>query len=150
LSLLEVNTQDGFLNGAGVGSAESQSVNCLKDPNVLSEIDETLINFIPSYRDILTQSPLSIYAGGEPVPKNLENLGKGENGRCESDHTSVGEVALLKGAVRGGLEKYFSPLKTRSARKLGKEKENCATTSVMMIDGPRALRAQKSLERVRK
>jgi hypothetical protein len=34
------------------------------------------------------------------------------------------EPSTLKGVVFGGLEKDFSPLKTRSARKLGKEKEN--------------------------
>jgi len=62
----------------------------------------------------------------------------------------VGEVAMLKATVRGGLVKYFSSLKTRSVRKLRKEKENCATTSVTMIDGPRELRARKSLARVRK
>jgi hypothetical protein len=44
----------------------------------------------------------------------------------------------------------FPHLKTRSARKLGKEKENNSTTSFMMVDGPRALRAQKSLARVKK
>jgi hypothetical protein len=64
--------------------------------------------------------------------------------------SSVGEASLLKGVVHGGLEKYFSPLKTRSARKLGKEKVNCASTCSTMVDGPRALRAQKSLARVKK
>jgi hypothetical protein len=57
---------------------------------------------------------------------------------------------VLKGVVRGGLEKDFSPLKTRSARKLGIDKENCASSSISMIVGPRALIAQKSLARVRK
>jgi len=57
---------------------------------------------------------------------------------------------MLMGAVRGGLEKYFSPLKIRSTRKLGKDKENCACSSILMIVGPRALRAQKALARVRK
>jgi hypothetical protein len=56
----------------------------------------------------------------------------------------------LKGVVRGGLEKDFSPLKTRSARKLIQEKENCASPSVVMSEGLRALRAQKALARVKK
>jgi hypothetical protein len=55
----------------------------------------------------------------------------------------------LKGAFYGGLEKDFSLLKTRSARKLGKEKVICDSTCSTMVDGPRALRAQKSLERVK-
>jgi hypothetical protein len=133
-----------------VGNSDSQISLCLQDPSILSEIDDSIINFIPSYRDILNRAPLSIYDGGEPVPKNLAKIGKGETGRCEPAQTLRGEAFLLKGAVRGGLEKDFSPLKTRSARKLVQEKENCVTPSVLMSEGPRALRAQKSLERVRK
>jgi hypothetical protein len=82
-----------------------------KELIVLSEIDESLINFIPTYRDILTRSPLSIFAGGEPLPKTLEKKVKDENLRGVSAHSSVGEASLLKGVVHGGLEKYFSPLK---------------------------------------
>jgi hypothetical protein len=65
-------------------------------------------------------------------------------------NSHVGEDTILKGVVFGGLEKDFSPLKTRSARKLGKEKETKANTSFMVVDGPRALRAQKALARVKK
>jgi hypothetical protein len=116
----QVSIHDVLLNGAGIDSTESHSVSCLKDPNVLSNLDETIFNFIPFYRDILTRSPLPIFVGREPVPKKLENPGKGEIGKCDPDHTSMGEAALLKGAVRGGMDKYLSPLKTRTARKLGK------------------------------
>jgi hypothetical protein len=62
----------------------------------------------------------------------------------------VGDSTLLKGVVFGGLEKDFSPLKTRSARKLGKEKEINANTGLQVVDGPRVLRAQKALARVKK
>jgi hypothetical protein len=64
--------------------------------------------------------------------------------------SSVGDSTILKGVVFGGLEKDFSPLKMRSARKLGKEKETKATTRFLVVDGPWALRAQKSLARVKK
>jgi hypothetical protein len=56
---------------------------------------------------------------------------------------------LLKGVVLGGLENDFSPLKTRSARKLGKVKEISNLTSLEGVTGPRALRAHKSLARVK-
>jgi hypothetical protein len=51
------------------------------------------------------------------------------------------EPSILKGVVFGGMEKEFSPLKMRSARKLGKEKENIGFTSLQVSEGPRALRA---------
>jgi hypothetical protein len=75
---------------------------------------------------------------------------KDENLRSVSTHSLVGEASLLKGVVHGGLEKDFSLLKTISVRKLRKEKENIYNTNFTMIDGPRALRAQKSLARVKK
>jgi hypothetical protein len=55
----------------------------------------------------------------------------------------------LKGVVFGGLEKDFSPLKMRSSRKLGKEKETKDTTGLLVVDGPRVIRAQKSFARVK-
>jgi hypothetical protein len=113
--------------------AVSHSYNCTKDPHLLSELDVSLFNFIPSYKDVLSRTLLSIYAGGEPVSNKLEKTGKGENDKCDPVHTSVGEAAVLKGAVRGGLEKDFSPLKTRSARRLGIEKENCNCSSSLMM-----------------
>jgi hypothetical protein len=64
--------------------------------------------------------------------------------------SSVGVSTDLKGVVFGGLEKDFSPLKTRSARKLGKEREALGSSGCLVIDGMRALRAQKTLERVKK
>jgi hypothetical protein len=60
-----------------------------------------------------------------------------------------GGDVLVKGAVFGGLEKEFSPLKTRSVRKLGKEKEILVLTSLEGVIGSRALRAQKALARVK-
>ena len=56
---------------------------------------------------------------------------------------------MLKGEVLGGLENDFSPLETRSAKKLGKEKEISNLTSLEGVTGPRALRAHKSLSRVK-
>jgi hypothetical protein len=53
---------------------------------------------------------------------------------------------MMKGAVLGVLEKYFSTLKTRSARNIGREKVICFNSCSIMVDGPRVLRAQKSLE----
>jgi len=91
-----------------------------KELNVLVEIEESLINFILSYRDILTTSPLPIFVGGDSISKTVEKKNKEEYLRGVSVPSSVGEASLLKGVVRGGLEKDFSPLKTRSARKLGK------------------------------
>jgi hypothetical protein len=58
-----------------------QSVIGRNDLNVLSEIDESLVNFIPTYRDILTRSPLPIFVGGESLPKTLEKKNKDENSR---------------------------------------------------------------------
>jgi len=51
------------------------------------------------------------------------------------------EPSILKGVVFGGMEKGFSPLKTKSVRKLGKKKENIGFTSLQVSEGPRALRA---------
>jgi hypothetical protein len=56
----------------------------------------------------------------------------------------------LNGAVFGGLEKEFSPIKTRSVRKLGKEKETNGFSLSQVMEGTRALREQKSLARVKK
>jgi hypothetical protein len=56
----------------------------------------------------------------------------------------------LKGVVQGGLEKEFSPQKTRSARKIIIEKENYVSSSGVLSVGPRALRAHKALARVKK
>jgi hypothetical protein len=80
---------------------------------------------------------------GGTCAKKVRKDRRGEIDRCDPVHTSMGETAVLKGAVRGGLEKDLSPLKTRSVRKLGKDKEKCVCSSISMPDGPRALRAQK-------
>jgi hypothetical protein len=48
------------------------------------------------------------------------------------------------------LEKDFSPLKTRSVRKLDGEKAKEAMCGTNLVVGTRALRAQKALARVKK
>jgi hypothetical protein len=52
-----------------------------------------------------------------------------------------------KGFVFGGFEKDFSPIKTQSARKNVKEKEQVGNIVLQVSDCPRALRAYKSLVR---
>jgi hypothetical protein len=54
---------------------------------------------------------------------------------------------VKKGSIFGGLHKYFSPIKTRRARKSVKEKEQEGNLILKVSEGPRALRAQKSLAR---
>jgi len=55
------------------------------------------------------------------------------------------ELSKKKWYVFGGLEKSFSPIKTRSARKMIKEKEQMRNLILQVSEGPRALRAHKSL-----
>jgi hypothetical protein len=54
---------------------------------------------------------------------------------------------VKKGTVFGGLEKDFSPIKTKSARKSVKEKEQEGNLILKVSEGPRALRAHKALAR---
>jgi hypothetical protein len=63
--------------------------------------------------------------------------------------TLGGKESLLKGAVLGGMEKDFSPLKTRNARKLEKDKEKLVVEKVLVAEGPQGLRDQKALARVK-
>jgi hypothetical protein len=93
---------------------------------------------------------LPIFVGGDLINKSVDKLEKEEVLRHMNAPLEAGEATLLKGVVRGGLEKDFSPLKTRSARKLGVEKEKEVTCGTNLNVGPRALRAQKSLARVKK
>jgi hypothetical protein len=51
-----------------------------------------------------------------------QKVGKEEGSKGQGSCGRGCGVALIKGAVLGGLETNFSPIKTRSARKLGKEK----------------------------
>jgi hypothetical protein len=129
---------------------EVMNTDTIEDLIVMSEVRNYLLNFIPSYREVLTHSPLPIYAGGEILSNPGENIGKVEGARSTLTSGLGGEDALLKGVVLGGLENDFSSLKTRSARKLGKEKENLNSNSLLGLTGPRALRAQKALERVKR
>jgi hypothetical protein len=119
-------------------------------PSVLREIDDSLANFIPSYKDVLNRSPLPICSGGEPIPSSSIKVPLDEKLKRASMSSSVGVSTDLKGAMFGGLETDFSPLKMRRARKLGKERETNTFLGTLVIDGIRALRSQKSLERVKK
>jgi hypothetical protein len=89
---------------------------------VTDEVEDSIINFIPSYIDILNRSLLPIFVGGDLINKFVDKMETEEEFRNMTAPIEVGEASLLKGIVRGGLEKYLSPLKTKSARKLGNEK----------------------------
>jgi hypothetical protein len=80
----------------------------------------------------------------------LEKKNKGGNTKEFTTNRPMGKESMLKGAIHRGLEKDFPPLKTRSARKLGSEKLICDSSCTTVVDGLRALRAQKSLTRVKK
>lgn len=118
--------------------------------SVLADIEDSLKNFIPTYRDILTRKTLPIFSGGVCINNFEVQEAKGENKGVSIDSIVVGEVSFMKGAVLGGLEKEFSPLKNKNARRLEimKEKEIIVGTSQSV--GPKVLRAQKSLARVKK
>jgi len=57
--------------------------------------------------------------GGDSLPLSLEKKNIVESSRDLITCSLKGEASLVKGAVHGGLEKDFSLLKTRSARKIG-------------------------------
>ena len=65
------------------------------EPFAQQNDSESLGDIMPTYRDILQCSTLHIFSGG----------------RC------IGDIDP-KGSVGGGLDPDFSPVKTRSARKL--------------------------------
>jgi hypothetical protein len=121
-----------------------------QDPLGRSEVEETILNFLPSYREVLTRTQLPIYAGGELILILVKRMGRRRGVGVDVLWSGDCGDALIKGAVLGGLETYFSPIKTRSARKLGKEKELTVMPSLEVVTGPRALRAQKSLARVKR
>jgi hypothetical protein len=121
------------------------------ETSVQNVIDDSLLTFIPSYKEILNRTPLyrSTWGGGG-LPSTSSKDKKSVKKEGEAVCRILCEPSTLKGVVFGGLENDFSPLKMRSARKLGKEKENTGLTSMQVLEGPRALRAQKSLARVKK
>ena len=57
------------------------------------------------------------------------------------------ELSVKKWTVFRRIEKYFSPIKNKSARKIVKEKEQEGNLILKFQEGPRALRKQKSLAR---
>jgi hypothetical protein len=103
-----------------------------------------------SYKEVLNRTSLPIYSGGESFPLTTDKAPTVEKLKRNIVCNGVGESTVLKGAIFGGLENNFSPLKTRSARKLGKVKEIKDFTGLMTVDGPRSLRGHKSLARVKK
>jgi hypothetical protein len=131
----------------GTGSQEAGISEGLQAASGLSEEEETLCNFLPTYREVLTLTQIPIFVGG--VLLDNQKTGKVEGSRGQGDGGCGCRNALIKGAVLGGLETYFSPIKTRSARKLGKEKELSVIPLHEIVTGPRALRAQKALARVK-
>jgi hypothetical protein len=119
----------------------------LLEQAVNKTVEESLIDLLPSYKEVLNRSPLQIFSGGKTL------FGSGSKTKTVSPTASVGgwgiknELSVKKGSVFGGLEKYFSPIKTRSARKFIKEKEQEGNLILKVSEGLRALRAQKSLAR---
>jgi hypothetical protein len=47
---------------------ESLSGHTQTEPTMQSVIDDSLVNFIPSYKEVLNRTPLPIYLGGENLP----------------------------------------------------------------------------------
>jgi hypothetical protein len=86
-----VESPMGTLQDAVVGNSGSQNHLSIQDPSILSEIEDSMLNFVPSYRDVLNRDPLSIYYGGDPVPKIVAKLGKEESGRDKSAPNLRGE-----------------------------------------------------------
>jgi hypothetical protein len=119
-------------------------------PIILSEVEEVIVDDIPSYREILTRTPFLIYDRGEFLKKPMGNMSKEVTPLNSITHRSGGQGFIEKGVVRGGIEKDFSPLKTRSARRLENKKQIRESIFCTVVDGLRALREQKSLERVKK
>jgi hypothetical protein len=143
------------LQGAGCDLGGASTSTTISDggrePDMgFSEVEESVFCCLPSYRDVLSRTPLQVFDGGVLVTKPIERSGRVESSNKEGGRGSRIENSLIKGVVLGGLEKEFSPLKTRSARKLVKEKEALEVTSGGVQEGLRALRAQKSLARVKK
>jgi hypothetical protein len=71
----------------------------------MAEVEDSLKNFILSYRDILTRQTLPIFVGGLCINKTVVQGDKEEKKGTSIDSTVIGEASILKGAVRGGLEK---------------------------------------------
>jgi hypothetical protein len=84
-------------------------------------LEESLTTFIPSFKEVLSRTPLQIFSKGEPSSSSLSNL----NMLIRMRELELGgrkrSFREQKGVVFGGLEKEFSPVKMRSARKLVKE-----------------------------
>jgi hypothetical protein len=112
---------------------------------VLIEVEEAIVDHVSSYRGILSITPLPIFDGGELLQNHLEKKSKEGIPLKIISHSLGGKDSMTKGVVHGGLEKDFSPLKTRSARKLGREKQFGESNCIIVVDGLRALRAQKAL-----
>jgi hypothetical protein len=79
-------------------------------------VEETLPSFIPSYKDVLKCSPLQVFSERELFSCNQKDKssdvedGKGVKGSKKG-------ISVKKGVVFGGLDKDFSPIRTRSVRK---------------------------------
>jgi hypothetical protein len=90
---------------------------------VLSEVEEAIDDHVSSYREILTKTPLPSLVGGEGIQNHLEKACSEMSSLNSISHNSRGKESLKKGAVHGGIEMDFLPLNTRSARRLGIEKQ---------------------------
>jgi len=116
---------------------------------VLSEVEEAITDHVSCYREILNRNPLSILVEGERIQNHFEKSCKDVSPLNLNSHFPRGKESLKKGAVYEGIEKDLSPLKTRSARRLGNEKQLGVSNCFIVIDVQRELREQKSLARVK-
>jgi hypothetical protein len=119
-------------------------------PVVLTKVEEFIVDHVSSYREILARTPLSIFDGGKLIKRPMGKKSKEMIPVKPMSHSLGGKDSLTKGVVREGIEKYFSPLNTISARNIGNEKHLGESNCYIVVDGLRVLRAQKSLERVKK
>jgi hypothetical protein len=86
-----------------------EMVNYKEDSSILSVLYESLINFIPSYRDVLSRTLLSIYVGGKPVKKISEKIGKGEDDKGDPIHTCSGRICSVEGSGSRRIGERFLP-----------------------------------------
>lgn len=128
-----------------LASSEERMMIEQEERTALTVIEESITDHIPSYRDVLSRTRLPIFYGRDSLSPTTEKKVKGTSGSSDSLIYEGRVIDIKKGAVWGGLEKDFSPLKTKSARRSGVEKENGDSHISLLNAGRRALRAQKAL-----
>jgi hypothetical protein len=117
---------------------------------VLTEVEEFIVDHVLSYREILARTPLLIFDGGKLIQKLMGKKNKEMIPIKPMSHSLGGKDSLTKGVVREGLKNDFSPLKTIGVRNIVNEKQLGDSNFYTVVDVLGALRAQKSLESVKK